>query len=196
MRILALTAFAIFIISATGCAQEASPTAGTGARINEVSTWTHSCESSGKECWLEKLIHFDNDSGVGNGGLVIDYNKADSALVFISVLIPSDATKSGGVVIRFIRSVKRNGKWKMKPDGSGFLQLPVMECDSRFCQARVHGQIVDGPNLLQEIQKRNLLWVMFKRKKSLVSFIVPLDGVHEDLRKLRLKLTSHPSGRR
>lgn len=38
-----------------------------------------------------------------------------------------------------------------------------MTCDARFCQARVYAQIKGGPNLLEEVEKRNLLWMMFKR---------------------------------
>lgn len=192
MRILIVAVAAIFITPATAHTQKGPPAEG----VQKVLAWSHSCDPSGKGCWLEKLVHFNNDSGAGNGGLLIDYNKTDRTLVFISVLVPKDATQSAGVVIRFIRSVKENGEWKMVPDGSGFLQLPIMSCDARFCQARVHGQIVDGPNLLQKIKVRNFLWVMFKRQESLVRFMVPLDGVHDDLQKLDLKLTSHPSGRR
>lgn len=192
MRILILAVAAIFMAPAAAYAQKSPPADG----LEKILAWDHSCDPSGGDCWFEKLVHFDNDSGAGNGGLVIDYDKADGTLAFISVLIPKDAEKSAGVVIRFIDSVKKNGKWALVPDSNGFLQLPVMECDTRFCQARVHGQIVDGPNLLEEVEKRNLLWVMFKRKKALVRFMVPLDGVHEDLRKLDLKLAAHPSGSR
>lgn len=196
MRIFILGVSAIFTVSVAACAQKAPPAVNTGVDISGILAWSHSCDSYGKECWLEKLVHFNNDSGAGNGGLVIDYIKSDRTLRFISVLVPRDAAKSAEVVIRFISSVKKNGRWKMVPDKSGFLGLPIMACDSRFCQARVHAQIIDGPNLLAEMENRGFVWVMFERKRSLVRFMVPLDGVHGDLRKLDLKLTSHRSGQR
>lgn len=179
MRILTLSCF--LLLSASADAQVVI----SDNLVKDTLAWSHDCEDSGKTCWLEKIVEFRSQSGMEHGGLAVFYDTVSKQPELIAVILPKDVPAESEVLIRFVDSVKKDGKWTLVPADKDFIALPLSGCDPESCQARVHARIPEGPNLFDEIQKRNHLWVVFKRNNALERFMVPLDAFGEELKGIK-----------
>ncbi|WKE66668.1 hypothetical protein PVT67_05330 [Gallaecimonas kandeliae] len=179
MRNFILIALALFsaAVAAEGIASE--------GKARATLAWSHDCD--GNSCWLEKIVDFQGKGGMSKGGVAVSYDRAKHQPEFIAVIVPTGVPQDSEVEIRFIDSVKRQGQWHLVPIGDDFLGLPISGCNKASCQARVHAQIPDGPDLFEELKKRSLLWIMFEREgeDEPERIMVPLSGLDNELRAIQ-----------
>jgi hypothetical protein len=148
-------------------------------------TWNYRCTSDNSKCWLEKFVMFSGQYGEERGGVAVAYDNKAKAPMFITIFVPKGLPLKTELIVRFVDSVKKNGKWTLEPAADGFIALPLSECDKDYCMARVHAGIQDSGgtpiNLFDELKKRRFLWVMFKRGPESERFLVPVSGINDAL---------------
>ena len=170
----------LLIVSSSAFAQSAT----SGSDTEALLAWHHDCDRSGQVCLLEKVVTFKSQAGMEHWGVMIGYNTKEKQPAFIAVVVPSNVPSTSELEIRFVDSVRKDGKWTLVPSGD-FISLPLSGCDKTSCQARIRPQIPGGPNFFKEIQQRSFMWVLFKRGGALERFMVPLSGVNKELQSMQ-----------
>jgi hypothetical protein len=140
--------------------------------------WDVECTSNGSKCAIELTVPLSRPHEAGRGGVQVLWDNDTHEAVFVAVLVPADVSRSGEVVVRFVGSEEDEVPWKGEGADTGFLSLPIMECDRQYCSARVHAMISsrsDRPvDLVAELQSRRFLWVLYEGGTKPESFLVPV----------------------
>jgi hypothetical protein len=152
--------------------------------------WSHLCTKAKDKCWLEKRVEYSSDSGLELGGIAVAYDNVLSKPLFITIWAPKDVPRDSEVLIRFVDSVKKDGEWTLVPVGHDFIAIPITECGEDDCTAKVYSDIVTSDssevNIFEELKKRSILWVMFKRSKEPERYMIPLSGINDVLAEIKL----------
>ena len=160
-----------------GLAAEVIPEPDSGAAL----AWSHECNDAGSRCVFEKMVEFNSSDGAERGGIIVVYDKPSRQPEFIVVVVPSGLPSGSEVVIGFLDSLQKDGKWTLVPVKDSLVGLPLSDCDKSSCQARVHSRIPDGPDLFEEFQRHRFASVLYKRGGKSETFLVPLAGLITEL---------------
>jgi len=127
---------------------------------------------------MELFVPFAGADKQELGGVAVAYDAVAKRPIFITVFVPPSIGAKHEVTIGLLKTVSDKGVWKLEPSKTGLMSLPVMECDLRFCMARVYPQIDNGDgtstDLFAQMQSNDFIWVLFEQGGKPIRFMIPI----------------------
>ena len=106
-------------------------------------TWDIQKEEKGSLMFLDVPYKRDNSDSTEVLTLTVAKDKTKQRPDFISVIVPSNVVHDNGIFIKFSKTIKENGEWKMKMEDGLPVRVLFEKCNDEYCTARIIGGYAD-----------------------------------------------------